>query len=118
MWNEHVLKGVKKIRSFWNEDILKAYLLDFYLKSVVFSGNAKILSVFHYPNTLINDSEFGLSQSLNLQVNLHSPPRHRNTGFVSSGASLTSWGKGASLALVGHPTSDGITIKIPCGVVF
>ena len=28
----------------------------------------------------------------------------------------TSWGEGASLALVGHPFSDGITIKIPYGV--
>ena len=34
-------------------------------------------------------------------------------GLVSSGVSLTSWGEGASLALVGHPTSDGVTIKIP-----
>ena len=32
---------------------------------------------------------------------------------MSSGASLTSWGEGASLALVGHPSSDGVTIKIP-----
>ena len=40
-------------------------------------------------------------------------PRHRNTGLVSSGVSLTLWGEGASLALVGHPSSDGITIKIP-----
>ena len=30
-------------------------------------------------------------------------------------ASLTSW-EGASLALVGHPSSDGITIKMPYGV--
>ena len=30
--------------------------------------------------------------------------------------SLTSWGEGASLALVGHPSSDGVTIKIPYGV--
>ena len=35
------------------------------------------------------------------------------TGLVSSGASLTSWGEGASLALVGNPSSDGITIKMP-----
>ena len=27
-------------------------------------------------------------------------------------ASLTSWRKGASLALVGHPPSDGATVKI------
>ena len=42
--------------------------------------------------------------------------RHWNTGLVPSGASLTSWGEGASLALVGHPSSDGITIKMPYGV--
>ena len=36
--------------------------------------------------------------------------------LVSSGVSLTSWGEGASLALVGHPSSDGVTIKIPYGV--
>ena len=41
--------------------------------------------------------------------------RHQNTGLVSSGASLTSWGKGASLALVGHPSSDGATIKMAYG---
>ena len=35
---------------------------------------------------------------------------------MSSGASLTSWGEGASLALGGHPSSDGIEIKIPYGV--
>ena len=27
--------------------------------------------------------------------------------LVSSGASLTSWGEGTYLALVGHPSSDG-----------
>ena len=34
----------------------------------------------------------------------------------ASGVSLTSWGEGASLALVGHPSSDGVTIKMPYGV--
>ena len=29
---------------------------------------------------------------------------------------LTSWEEGASLALVGYPSSDGITIEIPYGV--
>ena len=34
-----------------------------------------------------------------------------------SRASLTSWGEGASLAaLVGHPSSDGVMIKMPYGV--
>ena len=33
-----------------------------------------------------------------------------------TGVSLTSWGEDASLALVGHPSSDGVTIKMPYGV--
>ena len=37
--------------------------------------------------------------------------------MVSSGVSLTSWGEGGSLALVGHTSSDGVTIKIPYGVL-
>ena len=37
-------------------------------------------------------------------------------GWCPAGASLTSWGEGASLALVGHPSSDGVTIKMPYGV--
>ena len=36
--------------------------------------------------------------------------------WCPAGASLSSWGEGASLALVGHPSSDGITIKMPYGV--
>ena len=43
-------------------------------------------------------------------------PRHWNTGLVSSRVSLASWGEGASIALVGNPSSDGVTIKIPYGV--
>ena len=37
--------------------------------------------------------------------------------MVSSGASLTSWGEGASLTVLGHPSSDGIMIKLPYGLV-
>ena len=33
--------------------------------------------------------------------------------MVCSRVSLTLLGKGASLAVVGHPSSDGVTIKIP-----
>ena len=33
---------------------------------------------------------------------------------MSSGASLTTWG-GASLALVDHPSSYGVSIKMPYG---
>ena len=35
---------------------------------------------------------------------------------MSSGASLTSWAEGASLALVGHPSSDDFMIKMSYGV--
>ena len=35
---------------------------------------------------------------------------------MSSRASLTSWGEGVSLALVGDSSSDGVTIKMPDGV--
>ena len=38
------------------------------------------------------------------------------SGLVSSGASLTSWGEGASLALVGHPSIHGVMRKMPYGV--
>ena len=44
------------------------------------------------------------------------PPRHENAGLVSSGASLTSWGEGAFLVWVGHPSSNGVTIKMSYGV--
>ena len=36
--------------------------------------------------------------------------------MVSIGASLTSWREVASLVLVGHPSSDGVTIKMSYGV--
>ena len=36
--------------------------------------------------------------------------------MMSSGVTLTSWGQGASLALVAHPSRDGVTIKMPYGV--
>ena len=35
---------------------------------------------------------------------------------MSSGASLTSWGEDASFALVGNPSNDSVTIKMPYGV--
>ena len=44
--------------------------------------------------------------------------RHWNTGLVSSGASVISWGECVSLALVGHPSSDGFTLRMPYGVDF
>ena len=44
------------------------------------------------------------------------PMRNENTGLVSSEASLTSWGEGSSLTVADHPSSDGVTIKMPYGV--
>ena len=44
--------------------------------------------------------------------------RHSNSGLVSSGVSLTSWGEGASLALVYQPSSDGVAINIHYRVDF
>ena len=35
-----------------------------------------------------------------------------NTGLMSRGDSLISWGEGSSLALVGNPSRDGVSIKI------
>ena len=46
-------------------------------------------------------------------LNSNSSQRHSNTGLVFSGANLTSLGEGASLALVGDASSDGVTIKMP-----
>ena len=40
----------------------------------------------------------------------------RNTGLVQFRASLTSWEEGASLALVGDPSIECVTIKMPHGV--
>ena len=39
----------------------------------------------------------------------------KNTRLVFSGTSLTSWGEGATLALVGHPSGDDVTIKCLMG---
>ena len=37
---------------------------------------------------------------------------------MSSGVTLTLWSKAASLVLVDHPSSNGVTIKVPSGVDF
>ena len=67
-------------------------------KNILFAYTQKLYS---------NCSNTGFSQNKLL------PPRLWNTGLVSSRASLTLWGEGASLALVGHPSSDGVMIKMP-----
>ena len=60
---------------------------------------------------------YGQSRSLSYPIKILSypilSPRLWNTGLVSSGANLASWGEGASLALVDNPSRDGVTIKVP-----
>ena len=51
----------------------------------------------------------------NVYNDLMISPRHWSTRLVSSRASLTSWGEGASLALVCEPSSDAVTIKCLMG---
>ena len=45
--------------------------------------------------------------------NLTFSPKTLRTCLVPSKDSLTSWGEGTFLALVGHPSSDDVTIKMP-----
>ena len=49
---------------------------------------------------------------INNNNNNNKTPRLGNTGLMSSGISLISWGEGSSLALVGNPSRDGVSIKI------
>ena len=51
-----------------------------------------------------------------LSVTLIYSPKTLVSSGVSSGSSLTSSRESASLALVGHPSSDGVTIKMPYGL--
>ena len=66
-------------------------------------------------SSIINYVKRPAEKSANVDVteDIDIPPIYWNTGLVSSGASLTSWGKGASLALVGNPSNVGVMIKTP-----
>ena len=55
------------------------------------------------------------SQFIFITCTLHLPKTLKDWVGVQRG-NLTSWGEDASLALVGHPYSDGVTIRIPYGV--
>ena len=44
------------------------------------------------------------------------PETFKILGWCPAGSVLPHGGEGASLALVGHPSSDGVTIKMPYGV--
>ena len=51
------------------------------------------------------------------ESNTASFPRDTETqGWCPAGPVVTSWGEGASLALIDYPSSDGITTKMPYDV--
>ena len=91
-------------------------------------GNAELLDILMPMYNLIEDGKnysrtsivlYGITQEifqLILKKILSLLNIRQGSGLVSRKASFTSWGEGASLALVGHLSSDGVTIKMPYGV--
>ena len=79
---------------------------------------------FFYKNTKVLTQIYDILNSTIVAYRTHEKvvSRCKFFGFpqmgteLHSGSSLTSWGEGASLALVGHPSSNGFKIKIPYGV--
>ena len=47
-----------------------------------------------------------------ITITTTNPPRPGNTGLMSNGDSLISWGERSSLALVGNPSRDGVSKEI------
>ena len=89
----------------------------FFKRPITFSMWILTDAIFHDTSTSFADScdlplvNAGINNSAGSPAT-KLPYWHQNTGLVSSRASLTSCGEGASLALVGHPFSDDVTIKI------
>ena len=113
---DHLLNIVKKIQKFRETGNLKRIYkneLDkvCFLHNGTYSDSSKDLA----KSTVSDEILKGRAYEVAINPKLLSP-RHLNTGLVSSGVSFTSWGEGASLALVGHSSSDGVTIKISYGV--
>ena len=54
--------------------------------------------------------------SLQVTLILYYPQDFQILGWYPAGPVFTSWGEGASLALVGHPSSNNVTIKLPSAV--
>ena len=75
------------------------------------------LFIIHRLEYFLNFSPHQWFKKFNYEALSHyyhnSSPRHWNTGLVSNWASLTSWGEGVSLALLGDPSSVGVTVKMP-----
>ena len=94
---------------------ISLFLIVYNFNAIQISPSVTILIVFFYflfvytrMWKIINFCRNCFSHRLIL---VNSPPKHWNTGLVSSEVSLTSWGEEASLALADHPHSDGSTIK-------
>ena len=62
-------------------------------------------------NNNINNKNNNNDKNNNNNNNNNNSPRPGITGLMSSGDSLISWGEGSSLALVGNPSRDGVSIK-------
>ena len=74
------------------------------------------VSVFeNTPKNLVDQGRLQFPQDFEGRLWKKVSLRLWNTGMVSSRASLTSLGEGAFLTLVGHPSSDGVTIKMLMG---
>ena len=49
-------------------------------------------------------------------IYLFTQQKYSNNASLSSEVSFTSWGEVAFLVLVGHPSSNGVTVKILYGL--
>ena len=64
---------------------------------------------------MINESQ-RYTKRLFIYLFIYFPGDFEILGWCPAGTFLSLWGERASLALVDHPSSDGITIKRPYGV--
>ena len=91
---------------------VKAYLISGYLKEYV-KGYLKGYIKGYVKGHMKGYAKGSMEGYLKEYVKGYFSPRQWNTGLVSSRDSLISWGEDASVALVGHSSSDGVTIKMP-----
>ena len=75
-----------------------------FLSKPLFSPTPPSRILFHILDIIMGNTAQKRAQSLSLGFS----PIHWNTGLVSSEASLTSRGEGASLALSDNPSIDGV----------
>ena len=83
-------------------ELLPTWLFKQFLSHHVLLVGRESILIFMYLDWMFIDWMYFLKET----------PKLWNTGLVSSGVSFNSC-RGVSLALVGHPSSDGVTIKIP-----